>query len=350
MDCTLNEIQVEVRQTYDRFFEKESPIERVRAAEPLGFDPELWERLAATGVVAMGVPEAAGGSGAGLAELVLVAQECGKRLAPVPLIESVVAARLISQFDSARSADWYGSMLEGEKIATLALRPVEAGGLRIVPSGAIVELLVALDGDRLLAGPIAGSPPRTSPDNLGSQPLANCEFDGEALVLATGAEARAAYEAARAEWKLLTAAALVGLSEQAHAVALDYAKFRKAFGITIGNFQTVAHTLADDAVLIDGAYLLCLEAAWGTDEGLAAAARLSSMAFVHATETAGKTAGDALHVHGGLGFTMEGDIQLFFRRAKAWPLVYGDPRQELQRLGDLVIEAAQEEVHDGIPA
>ena len=223
------------------------------------------------------------------------------------------------------------------------------GGLRLVPGEAIAELLVALDGDRLLAGPLVGDRPRTSPDNLGSQPLANCELAPGALVLATGREAHVAFDAALAEWKVLTAAALVGLSEQAHAVALDYIKVRKAFGVPIGMFQTVAHRIADDAVLIDGSYLLCLEAAWATDEGLDDAARFSSMAFINATETAGKTAGDALHVHGGLGFTMECDIQLYFRRAKAWPLVYADPRWELQRLADLVIEAS-EEVRNGLPA
>ena len=350
MDCSLNETQVAVRQNFKRFFEKESPLERVRAAEPLGFDPGLWERVAATGVIAMGVPEAAGGAGAGLTELVLVAEEFGKRLAPVPLVESVVAARLISRFEPTRAADWYGPMLKGDKIATLALRPVASGGLRLVPGGAVAQLLVVLDGDRLSAGPLAGKRPRTSPENLGSQPLSDCELDHGAVVLATGAEARAAYDAALAEWKVLTGAALVGLSEQAHAIALDYVKVRKAFGITIGTFQTVAHRLADDRVLIDGSYLLCLEAAWATDEGLDDAARFSSMAFVDATATAGTTAGDALHLHGGLGFTMECGIQLYFRRAKAWPLIYGDPRHELQRLANLVIRAREEEVRNGIPA
>jgi hypothetical protein len=265
-------------------------------------------------------------------------------------VDSLVAARLLSQFESARAADWYGQILTGEKIAAVALRPVERGGLRLVPAGAVADLIVALDGDQLLVAPLAGDAPRRSPDNLGAQPLAECQLDAGALALASGENARAAYETAIGEWKLLTAAALVGLSEQAHAIALDYIKIRKAFGITIGSFQTVAHRIADDGVLIDGAYLLCLEAAWTTDEGLSDTARLSSMAFINAAETAGKVAGDALHVHGGIGFTMECDIQLYFRRAKAWALVYGDPRQELQRLAGLVIDASEEEVRLGIPA
>jgi alkylation response protein AidB-like acyl-CoA dehydrogenase len=61
MDCTLNETQTAVRENFERFFEKEAPTQRIRAAEPLGFDPELWQRLTATGVVAMGIPEDHGG-------------------------------------------------------------------------------------------------------------------------------------------------------------------------------------------------------------------------------------------------------------------------------------------------
>ncbi len=350
MDCNLSEPQVELRQSFERFFEKESPIERVRAAEPLGFDPKLWQRIAATGVAAMGVAEAHGGAGAGLTDLVLVAEEYGKRLAPIPLIESVVAARLVSRFEAGRSVDWFEPMLDGRAIATVALRPAQLGGLRLVPAGAVAELLVALDGERLVAGAIAGDVPRPSPENLGSQPLANCELRLGAVVLATGAAARAAFDAAADEWKVLTAAALVGLADRALEVAIEYVKVRKAFGITIGSFQTVAHRLADDAVRIDGSHLLCLEAGWATDEGLEAAPRYSSMAFVDAAETAGKTAGDALHVHGGLGFTMECDMQLYFRRAKAWSLAYDDPRRELQRLADRVIGPMGERDSDGIPA
>lgn len=350
MDCRLNETQVQVRETFARFFAQESPAEVVRKAEPLGFDPELWAKLAELGVVGMGVSEEHGGSGAGLADLVFVAQEYGRRLAPVPLVEAVVAARLISRFDAGRSAGWYGSMVDGETVTTIALRPVAKGGLRLVPAGAVAELLVALDGDRLLAGPIAGDRPRPSPANHGSQPIADCAFGPDVVVLATGDEARAAYQAAIAEWQVLTSAALVGLSEEALRMALEYVKIRQAFGVTIGSFQTVAHRMADDTVGTDGTYLLCLEAAWATDEGIEDAALYSSMAFVNATETSNKATADAIHLHGGVGFTLECDEQLYFRRAKAWPLIFGDPRHETQRLADLVIAKSEKEARDGVPA
>lgn len=350
MDVNLNDTQLQIRDNFHRFFEKESSTEVVRKAEPLGFDAQLWEKLTSLGVVAMGVSEEHGGSGAGLLDLVFLAQEFGRRIAPVPLVESIVAARLLSRFEAARSADWYGSAVEGDKISTISLRPVQVGGLRLVPAGAVADILVALDGDRLVAGPIAGDRPRPSPANLGTQPLANVEFAGEPVVLATGAEAVAGYEAARSEWKVLTAAALVGLSEQALSLAIDYAQIRKAFGIVIGSFQTVSHRIADDTVLLDGAYLLCLEAAWATDDGLDSAAQFSSMAFINAREASAKTTADAIHIHGGVGFTLECDEQLFFRRAKSWSLVYGDPKDELLTLADLFIGTSEVEARHGVSA
>lgn len=349
MDCRLNETQTQIRENFARFFQQESPTECVRKAEPLGFDAQLWERVTALGVIGIGISEKHGGAGAGLTDLHILAQEYGRRLAPIPLVESIVAARLLSGFTAARSASWYEALLAGATIATIALRPSVGDRFRLVPGGAVAELLVAFDRDQLIVGPIAGDRPRTSPPNLGSQPLADCSFAPGAAVLATGDEARAAYEAARADWKVLTAAALVGLSEQALSLAVEYVKIRKAFGITIGSFQTVTHRLADDTVLLDGAYLLSLEAAWSIDVGLDRAALLASMAFVDATDASAKTTADSIHLHGGVGFTMECDEQLFFRRAKAWPLAYGDPRQEMQRIADLLIQES-EEAPDGIPA
>jgi alkylation response protein AidB-like acyl-CoA dehydrogenase len=85
----------------------------------------------------------------------------------------------------------------------------------------------------------------------------------------------------------------------------------------------------------DGAQLLTYEAAWARDEDLPDAAALASMAFLFNADTAFRAARECLQFHGGYGVTLEYDIQLYFRRAKAWPLALGDPRREYQRLADL---------------
>ena len=94
---------------------------------------------------------------------------------------------------------------------------------------------------------------------------------------------------------------------------------RRAFGVLIASFQTVQHRLADNVTDIDGARLLAHEAAWAHDGRLPAAADLAVMSFLFASETAFRTRRrTAWHFHGGYGYTLEYDIQLYFRRAKAW--------------------------------
>jgi len=159
-------------------------------------------------------------------------------------------------------------------------------------------------------------------------------------VLASGPQAVGLYADAVADWKLLTAAALGGLRATALELGVSYVKARQAFGVIIGSFQAVQHRLADLVVAGDGAQLLTYEAAWARDTaqpgtGQPDAAALASMAFLFNADCAFRTARECLQFHGGYGVTLEYDIQLYFRRAKAWPLALGDPRREYQRLADL---------------
>ncbi len=134
------------------------------------------------------------------------------------------------------------------------------------------------------------------------------------------------HTAAVDEWRVLTAGALVGLAGAALELGVEYAKQRQQFGVPIGSFQALAHRLADVATAVEGAQLLAREAAWAADEGEADATSLARMAFLFAARAAQDTSAAALHVHGGYGFTLEYDVQLYLRRAKAWPLALGDPR------------------------
>jgi alkylation response protein AidB-like acyl-CoA dehydrogenase len=105
--------------------------------------------------------------------------------------------------------------------------------------------------------------------------------------------------------------------------------------VPIGSFQSLQHGLADVAVALDGAQLLARKAAWAFDGDHPAAAQLAAMAFLFAAEQAQRTSARALHYHGGYGFMEEYDIQLFYRRAKGWANVVGEPAREYARLADL---------------
>ena len=343
MDLSLGEDQQSLRAAFAEFFDKEATVDRVRAAEPLGFDQDLWAKLAGTGAVAMGLPEDAGGGGASSLDLALVAEQYGRRLAPVPFVECAAAGGILA---AAGATGLLGGVADGSTLPTLALSPARDGRLRLVPAGAVAEIVVALDGDRLIAlrrepGP---RPHVEAIPNLGSSPLADWPLDdGERIELAAGPQAVRLYQDGLSQWKLLTGAALGGLRASALELGVAYVKARKAFGVIIGSFQAIQHRLADLVVAGDGAQLLMYEAAWARDAGQPQAAALASMAFLFAADTAFRTTRECLQFHGGYGFTLEYDIQLYFRRAKAWPLALGDPKREYEHLADLAYPEAGEE-------
>jgi alkylation response protein AidB-like acyl-CoA dehydrogenase len=197
--------------------------------------------------------------------------------------------------------------------------------------GAVADVVVARRGEEIVA---VRRPPDVRPvTNLGSLPMARWDMT-HADVLAAGAGPRAWFAAALDEVRVLRAAALIGLAEEAIEIGAAYARERRAFSIPIGTYQAVAHPLADALVAKDGGKLLVWKAAWALDSGQPDGPALSAMAFVFAAETAYRAAQHSLHIHGGYGFTAEYDIQLYYRRAQAWATVFADPRRELQVVAD----------------
>jgi alkylation response protein AidB-like acyl-CoA dehydrogenase len=338
MELALSEELQAIDELFSGFFEKECPSERVRAAEPLGFDASLWARFGETGACGMGLPEAQGGSEATALDAALIAEAQGRVLAPLPFIEHFVASRLLARTDAAPN-----DIAEGAAIATLALRPVHGDTAPLVPAGAVARHVVALVGDDLVLA--SERPPGHAPENFACLPIADRNVGSSApgrRVLASGAQAHALFEAACDEWRALTSAALVGLSQRAFEIGLDYTKEREQFGRLIGSFQALQHGLADVAVLLDGARLLARKAAWAFDEAPEDAARLAGMALVFCGDLAPVATSRALHYHGGVGFSLEYDIQLYYRRAKGWLLVLNDPAIEVDRLGEVMFGSQQE--------
>ena len=274
-----------------------------------------------------------------MADLAVVAEEAGAQIAPLPLVDHQVTARLLASVGGCDD-----DVLSGAVIAGLGVRPVEDGIASTVPTGAVAGRLVALDGDRLIAvaGPV-GDPLA----NHGCLPLAHREV-GEATVLAEGPEAVAAYDRGLDEWRTLTASTLVGITRTALDLGVAYVKEREQFGRPVGSFQAVQHLLADLPGLLNGARLLTAKAAWAGDRASAGElgvldvdandvtdfGALATMALVVAGEAATTSTDRSLHVHGGYGFSEEYDIQLFFRRARALALLLGDPARECRRLAD----------------
>jgi alkylation response protein AidB-like acyl-CoA dehydrogenase len=330
MDLTFRDEDGELLDAFDALLAKKSSPALVRDAEALGFDEELWAALVATGVPGL-ARGAASGEGADLRQLILIADRAGHHLASAPVVETLVTTRLLERV---RATDLL-AIAERGIIITLALQPTCADLVPLVPAGAVADVVIHLRGDRLLA--TTSPAPGISSPNLGSLPLADRDLSaGETVILAEGPVAHAAFAAARSEWQLLTAAQLVGLAARAHEMGVDYVNHRVIFDRPVGAFQTVSHRLADHAATLDGARLLVQEAAWAGDTGDGNAQAHAVMAFSFAAETALAVTGDSLHYHGGYGFTLEYDIQLYFRRARALPLVWGSLQQQYQHLADLL--------------
>jgi alkylation response protein AidB-like acyl-CoA dehydrogenase len=337
-DYSLSSDQEAVRDAFHEFFTNECPTERVRAAEPLGYDEKLWRHLSEVGAASMGLAESAGGGGAGLVDLLLVAEEAGAALAPVPFAEHAAAGRALAGSPGA-PAELVADVAGGQRILALAMAMEPAGAAghqpvrQLVPGGAVARSVLALDGDTLVVVH-ADEPPPLAP-NQGSTPLAWWDLaGGQRQELASGPEALARYRVARAEWKLLTAAALVGLTERALGIAVEFARTRETMGVPIGSLQGVAFPLADVAIGVAGARNLVWRAGWMLDHEPSEARRLVPAAFAYAAQVATRGTTTSAHMQGGLGFTIEADASLYFLRAKGWSLLAGDPAEDVIAVAD----------------
>lgn len=328
MDLRPTRDQAELVAVFADLLADHSTPDHVRAAEAgatPGHDPTLWQRLIALGAVDM----ATAVDDVTLLDLALVAEQLGRFVAPTPMLEVQVATRLLARCGAH----------DPDRTATLALRPPRDGIATLVPAGAVADDVLVLEGTRLRLLPLAG---RVTPvANLADLPLADVTVGraetraeiGGGRVVAEGEQAVARFAQALDEWRVLTAAALAGLSIAALENGVEYVKQRKAFGQPVGQFQSVQHRLADRASETDGAQLLAREAAWSHDHEPDRFSALASMSLAFSAETAIATSHDALHFHGGYGFMIEYAAQLYYRRARGWGAVLESPAEGYRRVG-----------------
>ncbi|WP_349269356.1 acyl-CoA dehydrogenase [Mycolicibacterium parafortuitum] len=319
LDYSLSMDHQALQAAYKDFFSTRCTIETVRAAEESGFDKNLWERLCAMGATTMALSESVGGDGATLVDLTLVAEEIGRSLAPVPWIDHVVAARLLARLGSVDP-----DIVNGKQL--VALDPaLDSTGVRLIPAGSIADQLLVRDGDQIVALSFASRPARV--DNIGKLPMAWVD-PGAAdnrTVLAEGPTAIVEYQRALDEWRLLTAAALVGLVEETMTIAAEFSKTRYTLGVPISTLQAISHPLANIAIVVQGGRNLARRAAWFADNEPDERRELAPSAFVFMAEEAAKAATMAVHVQGGLGVSAEAAATAYLVRARGWAIAGGDP-------------------------
>jgi alkylation response protein AidB-like acyl-CoA dehydrogenase len=347
MNLNLTEEQQLLRDSAARLFRTESTSERIRAAEDAsGFDPALWAQFVAMGLHLMRIPEAAGGLGLGLFEAALVAEEAGRCLASIPLAEALVANRLLAALSGKPTESWRGKALNGS-LLTLMPVPLCAGTKHVLPAVGAAGV-IALEDSKVLVLTGLGA---QRCENLAGAPYIQAIVTGPGAigsreVLADGPEARAAFLAAIEEWKLLQIAVLVGAAHQALKIAAEYSCVRQQFGRKIGSFQGIAHPLADSLTDLDGAKLMVWRAIWAISKERPDAGATVSMAFWFATQAGTRAVTRAVHTHGGYGVSLEYDVQLYYRRVKAWPLLAGNPNRELFQAADRLWQGVQAPLPD----
>ncbi len=333
MNFNLSDDQRMMRETFARFLDEQSSMARVRsAAGTNGFDGALWQGLAELGAFGLRVPEEAGGLGLGLMDAVVLMEEAGRTLASGPLAETLVATRLLAILAGDAQSPLLERVLAGDKVLSLAFHDVAEQPVQWVAGGAVADAVVACDGSQIvLATPAGGD---RGEANLASTPMAELDLSAaQRTVLAEGATGLAVFAQALEEWKLLVAIALASLARESIRQASEYACERIAFGQPIGTYQGISHPLADLITDIDGGKYFTWKTIHDIDRGLPDACAQISLALWWNVDVATRAVAQALHTFGGYGLSTEYDIHLYNLRAKAWPLVWGDPTLLLEEAG-----------------
>lgn len=333
MNFGLTDDQRLMQETFARFFDENSSMPQVRAAaDASGFDPELWQGLAELGAFSLRVPEQYGGLGLGTMDAGILMEEAGRMLASGPLAETLVATKLLAILGSDTQSELLDSVLSGETVVTLAFNDMADSSFQWLAGGAVASAVLARNADQIILARVTGDDRGEA--NLASTPIAEIDLSKcEASVLGSGDEALNQFAEAVEEWKLLLAIALSGLARESVRMAAEYACERQAFGQAIGMYQGISHPLADLITDIDGSKYFSWKTIHDISHNIDEAGAQTSLALWWAADTAARASTQALHTFGGYGLSTEYDVHLYNLRAKAWPLVYGDPTQLLEEAG-----------------
>ncbi|MDA8356689.1 MAG: acyl-CoA/acyl-ACP dehydrogenase [Actinomycetota bacterium] len=341
--------------------------------DPFGYPPALWEQLGRLDLVGLMLPERFGGSGMSVVEGVALYEELGRALAPVPHFTSAVMGGgvLAAGGTPAQQEAWLPAVVTGEAVLAPAWLEPEGGfnplgvqaravpdtaGYRItgrkrhVAFAAAARRLVVLartgdapaDVDLFLVDPGAPGVSLTQRCSIASDTQYDVDLD--AVVVSEGdrigpaGSGWATWERVLHDGFVLLGAQAVGGARYALDITVQYARDRHQFGKPLGAFQAIAHDLSDAVTAVDGAEQLVHEAAWARATGRPEADRLAAQAKLFACRVCRDVTAMAQQVFGGIGFTVEFDIQLYFRRAKLWQLSWSDDRVLEERVAASLLD------------
>ena len=346
MDFGLTEEQELLQETVRAFVAKECPPPKLREIfdSGVGTDPDLWRGVVEMGLAGLVIPEEHGGAGMELLETALVTEALGSGVLPGPFLGHTLASlALVLGGSEAQKKAWLPRMAAGDAIGTYAVaeenshwepsewsveeRDGELTGLKLyVPNANLADVIVVGCSRGRLALVERGARGVTLEDMGGidlSRPIFRLTLDGaRAEILESGQDVSGRIRDAAL---LMLAADSFGVASRLIEMSVDYALTREQFGTVIGQFQSVKHQLARLATDIEPTRALFWYAAHAFDHRPEEAERAAALAKAHITERAMHTAREAVELHGGLGFTWECDVQMWYKRAMFNRSAFGTP-------------------------
>ena len=376
MDVLLTEEEKMVRNSAREFFEAECSTTLVREMEtdPKGYPPALWRKAAELGWQGMALPEKYGGQDLPLVYLGLIFEEVGRALAPLPLHSTVVAALTIARDGTeAQREAILPAVVRGDAVLTWAFTEQDP---RFLPETVHMQAVASgdhfvINGTKLFVDNFVAADQclvacRTAPGSTGNAGLSLFLVDTKSpglshvplVTIAKDKQSEVVFDNVRVpranligelnqggpivermldRATALLCAQMLGATRKDGEMAIEYAKYRVAFGQPIGAFQSIQHVCADMIVWIDGGEMLTYEALWKMDQGLPASVEVSQ-AKAFCNEKCEAVVRFSQIIHGGIGFMMEFDLHLWFRRVSAWTMRLGTSYEHRARIARALID------------
>lgn len=386
MDFDLSKPQKLLKDSARAFMSRECGPERVRALmeTATAHDDALWQGIADQGWTGLVIPEEHGGLGLGLVELAAVLEEMGRACLPGAFISTLTAAALIERAgNTEQRAKYLEPIAAGELNATLAFLEESAswdadavkleatrdgvgnfsltGKKLFVADAGIADLLicVARDGggvnENLLLLPVErgaeGLTVKDMPSMDGTRKLYEVNLEGvtlkEADALGADGDARGALQEAFAVGCAALCAEMVGGMQWVLDTTVEYAKTRQQFGRPIGSFQAVQHQCADMLLMTESARSAAYYAAWALTEGDASSSVAVSIAKAYCSDAYREVCNRGVQVHGGIGFTWEHDLQLYYKRSKSSETLFGDATFHRERIARIIVDGQDAAASEG---
>jgi len=355
VDLGLSEQQELLKDAARDFLENECPETLVREMEEdeKGYSPELWGKMAEQGWQGLLIPEEYGGAGFDFLDLCVLLEEFGRALVPGPYMSTVLggAVPLLEAGSDDQKSEFLPRIASGDLIFTLALTEPSA---RFDEEGVQCEATVSGDevtfnGTKLFVSDanvadymiVAGRSSKgvtlaiVPTDQAGVEvtQLVTIARDKQCEVKLNGATGQllgtdgggwASLDPVLQRYTVGECAYLVGLAQMDFEISVDYAKERVQFGRPIGSFQAIQHKCADMVTDVDGSRFIMYKAAWSVNSGQDDAQLDVNMAKAWCSEATRRVVAHGQQIHGGIGFTKDYKVQLYFRRQKRAELAFGD--------------------------